>query len=229
LTVLWTTVALARWQFVRSGQFGRKSLSYALQRAFQRWLNTASVEKLLSASIGHDPSLRDILRLVRPTPTDNERRALFGWLAEKDSAKWLPATEADLPEQVMALAASAAGVGRGPVADLGNLSACWDLLADAAKSPAVWAAIARHGSAALRMNSTRWCVMADRQTPRATWSITRAAGRRGRDPPLAAVRTSLAAYMNVGDEVRIKAACRPPRSPRQRAEPGSVVIGLTSG
>ena len=39
-------------QFVRSGQFGRKSLSYALQRAVQRWLNTASVEKLLSASIG---------------------------------------------------------------------------------------------------------------------------------------------------------------------------------
>src|ERR1700736_4382829 len=34
-------------QMIRSGQFGRKSLSASLQRAFQRWLNSASVEKLL--------------------------------------------------------------------------------------------------------------------------------------------------------------------------------------
>src|SRR5438309_4745703 len=51
------------FQMLRSGQFGRKSLSYSLQRAFQRWLNKASVERLLSASIGSDPSLRDVLRL----------------------------------------------------------------------------------------------------------------------------------------------------------------------
>ena len=31
------------FQMIRSGRFGRKSLSYALQRAFQRWLNGASV------------------------------------------------------------------------------------------------------------------------------------------------------------------------------------------
>src|ERR1700674_1963569 len=30
------------FQMIRSGQFGRKSLSYVLQRAFQRWLNGAS-------------------------------------------------------------------------------------------------------------------------------------------------------------------------------------------
>lgn len=41
-------------QFVRSGQFGRKGLSYSLQRAVQRWLNGASLEKLLSASIGNE-------------------------------------------------------------------------------------------------------------------------------------------------------------------------------
>ena len=71
------------FQMIRSGQFGRNGLSYSLQRAFQRWLNEASVEKLLSASIGHDPSLRDVLRLARPTPSDNARRALFGWLTDK--------------------------------------------------------------------------------------------------------------------------------------------------
>ena len=59
------------FQMIRSGQFGRTSLSSRLQRAFQRWLNEASVGKLLSASIGNDPSLRDVLRMARPTPKDN--------------------------------------------------------------------------------------------------------------------------------------------------------------
>jgi len=61
------------FQMVRSGQFARPGktrtgLSSSLQRAFQRWLNDASVGKLLSASIGNDPSLRDVLRMARPTP-----------------------------------------------------------------------------------------------------------------------------------------------------------------
>src|SRR6202011_2870588 len=34
------------FQMIRSGQFGRKSLSYSLQRAFQRWLNAASIGQL---------------------------------------------------------------------------------------------------------------------------------------------------------------------------------------
>jgi 60 kDa SS-A/Ro ribonucleoprotein len=74
------------FQMIRSGQFGKRSLSSSVQRAFQRWLNTASTEKLLSASIGQAPSLRDVLRLARPTPTDNARRALFGWLTDKEPA-----------------------------------------------------------------------------------------------------------------------------------------------
>lgn len=141
-------------QLIRSGRFGKRSLSSALQRAFQRWLNTASVEKLLSASIGNDPSLRDVLRLARPTPPDNSRRALFGWLTHKDAAGWAPATPDDLPEQARLLDAfrQAATAGE-QVALLGKLRARWDLLADAARGPQVWAAIARTmGPQALRMN-----------------------------------------------------------------------------
>ncbi len=93
------------FQMIRSGQFGRKSLSSSLQRAFQRWLNEASVSKLLSASIGNDPSLRDVLRMARPTPKDNARRALFGWLTDKEVEKWAPATQADLPAAVQSLMA----------------------------------------------------------------------------------------------------------------------------
>ncbi len=100
------------FQMIRSGRFKNKAgtsrvgLSSSVQRAFQRWLNTASsVGKLLNASIGNDPSLRDILRMARPTPKDNARRAMFGWLTDKSIDKWAPATEADLPVEVQSLIA----------------------------------------------------------------------------------------------------------------------------
>jgi 60 kDa SS-A/Ro ribonucleoprotein len=142
------------FQMIRSGQFGRTSLSSSLQRAFQRWLNEASVGKLLSASIGNDPSLRDVLRMARPTPKDNARRALFGWLTDKEIAKWAPATETDLPAQVQTLIAyrNADSV-EAQTLIAGDLQVRWDLLADAAKGPLVWKAIARQmGPQALRMN-----------------------------------------------------------------------------
>ena len=230
-------------QFVRSGQFGRKGLSYSLQRAVQRWLNAASVEKLLSASIGNDPSLRDVLRLARPTPLDNARRALFGWLTDKPVEKWAPATEADLPEEVMALAAfREAESAEAQVLILGNMHARWDLLADTAKGTAVWAAIARKmGPQALRMNLNTLVrhgvigpdanrEMIDYVAARLTdpEEIRGAPGTPGsRQFPY----QFLAAYMHAGDEVpqKIRAALH------KAAEiacgnvpelPGPVVIGL---
>ena len=202
------------FQMIRSGQFGRKSLSYSLQRAFQRWLNEASVEKLLSASIGNDPSLRDVLRLARPTPKDNARRALFGWLTDKPVEKWAPATEADLSEQVRALAAyRTAATAQAQVEILSTLKVRWDLLADAAKDATVWAAIARQmGPQALRMNLNtlvRQGVLgagADHET------IAYVAGRLADAEEIRRSRQFpyqfLAAYVNAGSEVpqKIKAA-----------------------
>jgi 60 kDa SS-A/Ro ribonucleoprotein len=142
------------FQMVRSGQVGRKSLSSTLQRAFQRWLNTASVSQLLSASIGNDPSLRDVLRLARPTPKDDARRALLGWLADRPVEKWAPALLSDLPEEVGALVAyRQAETEAAQVEVLQRNHFRWDLLADSARGPLVWKAIARHmGPQALRMN-----------------------------------------------------------------------------
>jgi 60 kDa SS-A/Ro ribonucleoprotein len=142
------------FQMIRSGQLGRKSLSSALQGAFQRWLNSASVGQLLSASIGNDPSLRDVLRLARPTPVDNARRALFGWLAGRPVEKWEPALLTDLPQEVGALVAyRVAETEHEQVALLERNRFRWDLLADAARGPMVWKAIARQmGPQALRMN-----------------------------------------------------------------------------
>lgn len=133
------------FQMVRSGQFGRNGLSSSLQRAFQRWLNEASTGKLLSASIGNDPSLRDVLRMARPKPKPKHdaRRALFGWLSDKAVDKWAPATEADLPSAVQSLCAfRTADTAAAQALIAGDLQVRWDLLADTAKGPLVRKAIA---------------------------------------------------------------------------------------
>jgi 60 kDa SS-A/Ro ribonucleoprotein len=241
------------FQMTRSGQFGRKGLSSSLQRAFQRWFNEASVSKLLSASIGNDPSLRDVLRMARPAPKDNSRRALFGWLTDKSIEKWAPATEDDLPSVVRSLAAyRQADTAEAQTLIVGDLSVRWDLLADAAKSDLVWKAIARQmGPQALRMNLNtllRHDVFDSRSDLRAEDSqrgalsdnmIDYVADRLSDADEIARSRQFpyqyLAAYMNASDEVpaKIKAALH------QAAEiacgnvpklPGPVVIGLdTSG
>ncbi|GAA4423846.1 TROVE domain-containing protein [Bremerella cremea] len=142
------------FQMVRSGQFGRTGLSSSLKRAFQRWLNEASTQKLLSASIGNDPSLRDVLRMARPKPKDNRRRALFGWLTNKPVAQWAPATLADLPEEVQRLEEyRQAKYADYQVRLLEGLKVRWDLLADKALDDKVWKEISKQmGPQALRMN-----------------------------------------------------------------------------
>ena len=233
------------FQMTRSGQFTnrdgkvRTGLSSSVQRAFQRWLNEASTAKLLSASIGNNPSLRDVLRMARPTPKDNQRRALFGWLTDREPDHWSPATANDLPPQVKALldfrAAATEQEQASIVNDMDGVR--WDLLADAALGPKVWTALARKmGPQALRMNLNTLlrhrvfesAAMVDEVADRIA---DEQAVRRSRQFPY----QFLAAYLNSSDEIpgKIKSALH------RAAEiacgnvpqfPGPVVIGLdTSG
>src|SRR5574340_1021583 len=91
-------------QMLRSGVFGRRSLSHSLQSAVQEWLNAVPMETLLAGSVGQNPSLRDVLRLARPTPANDERRAMFAWLTT-DSVADTEEVWADLPTDVRLLEA----------------------------------------------------------------------------------------------------------------------------
>ncbi|MCA9704872.1 MAG: TROVE domain-containing protein [Myxococcales bacterium] len=67
-------------QIVRSGVTGRRSLGSRPKRLVQRWLAGQSDAALLRASVGNDPSLADVIKMVHPTPADASRRALYGYL-----------------------------------------------------------------------------------------------------------------------------------------------------
>jgi 60 kDa SS-A/Ro ribonucleoprotein len=82
-------------QFIRSGQFGRKSFGTAIKREIRKYLNEASPEKLVRDSVGNDPSMADVIAMVHPKPKDKQREALFGYLVDPkkvtvEKARYLP-------------------------------------------------------------------------------------------------------------------------------------------
>lgn len=83
-------------QIMRSGVVGRRSLGTRPKRLVQSWLETASIETLMRAATGNDPSLKDIVRMVHPKPADAARRAFYGWLLGR------PYDVAALPAEIAA-------------------------------------------------------------------------------------------------------------------------------
>lgn len=70
-------------QIVRSGAVGRKSLGTRPKKQILAWLDARSEEALFRASVGNDPSLADVLKMVHPKPSSDRRRALYGYLIGK--------------------------------------------------------------------------------------------------------------------------------------------------
>lgn len=70
-------------QIMRSGAVGRTSLGSASKKAVQRWLDNADDDYIFKASVGNDPSLADVIKMVHPTPSTKSRNALYGYLLGK--------------------------------------------------------------------------------------------------------------------------------------------------
>lgn len=82
-------------QIIRSGKVGRKSLGKAPREMIQRWLLGRRFDALVRDSVGNDPSLADVVRMVHPKPTSKEQAAAFAWLIGK-AADGLPEPMASL-------------------------------------------------------------------------------------------------------------------------------------
>jgi len=70
-------------QILRSGVTGRKSLGSAPKRLVRQWLERATERQLVQATIGNDPSLADVVKMVHPRPADATRQAFYAWLIGK--------------------------------------------------------------------------------------------------------------------------------------------------
>jgi 60 kDa SS-A/Ro ribonucleoprotein len=67
-------------QIMRSGVTGRKSLGTLPKRLVAQWMEKRDDAALFRASVGNDPSLADVVKMVHPKPAGKSREALFGYL-----------------------------------------------------------------------------------------------------------------------------------------------------
>ena len=67
-------------QIMRSGVVGRKSLGSLPKRLILDWLEARNDEQVFFGSVGNDPSLADIIKMVHPKPKSASREALYGYL-----------------------------------------------------------------------------------------------------------------------------------------------------
>lgn len=90
-------------QIMRSGVTGRKSLGSLPKRLIQQWLDRRSDDQVFRASVGNNPSLADVIRMVHPKPATAARAALYAYLIGRSY------NAADLPELVKQFEAFKAG------------------------------------------------------------------------------------------------------------------------
>jgi 60 kDa SS-A/Ro ribonucleoprotein len=86
-------------QIMRSGVVGRKSLGTLPKRLVQNWFDRRTDDQVFRASVGNDPSLADVIKMVHPKPATASRAALFGYLIGQ------PHEAAALPDLVKAFEA----------------------------------------------------------------------------------------------------------------------------
>lgn len=76
--MLRNVIAMARSGAVTGTKANMGSGTY--RNAINEWFDTKSPFAIFKASIGNDPSMRDILRMARPKPSTPEKAALFAYM-----------------------------------------------------------------------------------------------------------------------------------------------------
>ena len=71
-------------QIMRSGAVGRKSLGSLPKRMVREWFENRRAEQIFKQSVGQSPSFADVLKMVHPKPTDDERAALYGYFIGRE-------------------------------------------------------------------------------------------------------------------------------------------------
>ena len=78
-------------QIMRSGAVGRKSLGSLPKRLILQWLAAGTDRQIFVGSVGSDPSLADIVKMVHPKPVTASRESLYGYLIGREhNAEALP-------------------------------------------------------------------------------------------------------------------------------------------
>lgn len=159
-------------QIVRSGAVGRKSLGSLPKRLVRDWLDARSDDALFIGSVGNDPSLRDIVRMVHPRPATPARSALLAYLVGR------PHDAAALPPLVREFEAFRQAGNR---QSLATPDVPFQMLASLDLSTAEWTAIARHATwQTTRMNLATF----ERHGVFADGRMVRLVAARLRDPAL---------------------------------------------
>ncbi|MDD5470321.1 MAG: hypothetical protein PHP05_00175 [Sideroxydans sp.] len=175
-------------QILRSGKTGRKSMGTAPKRLVQKWLEQASDLQLINASVGQQPSLADIIKMVHPTPADATRECFYGWLIGKvvDTAK--------LPQIVQDFEQFKRGTGPLPAVD-------FRLLTGLPLSTEQWSDIARHAPWQMTRMNLNTFVRHGVFGPESD-AMRQALQKAGVDAPLTDMAETVAARLRDADLVR---------------------------
>lgn len=84
--------------FIRKGKTSRKSFGTVYKRLIKNWLESRTDSQLFKESVGNDPSMADIIKMVHPKPTTKSREALYSYLIDKlddEKKQYLPSEVLD--------------------------------------------------------------------------------------------------------------------------------------
>jgi 60 kDa SS-A/Ro ribonucleoprotein len=70
------------FEMIRGGTVGRRSFGTVPKRLIVDWFNSRTPTELFEMSVG-TPSMRDILRCIRPRPLDRTRSSMYAWFVGK--------------------------------------------------------------------------------------------------------------------------------------------------